>query len=506
MNNAVEKEPNHINQDSKRLSKDTLTYGIAVIIPALIGVISISIYTRIFSLEAYGEYNQIFNTTLLITTLFSQWIQQSIQRYRPLYRSKNKLWEFNANLTNLLAYMFIIIIGFALLTSFFKNSFGRYEGYYWICVLLILTQFSFLVLGALLQSDFKVREYKNYNLLTAILKFVVGILLVFYVSENPISIIYGLVIGQIFLIGFMFKENGLSLRSLRLNPTLQLIEFIKLFVIYGFPMVGWFIGNSILNLADRYMLEAMSSIKDVGVYSANYSLVSASLGLLTTPLLNAAHPIIMNKVDKFSDIEIGKTVTFFTRVYLMISLPLLSFITAFHKEITQLLLGEKFREGSVIIPILFLGLIFWNLGMYGHKGYEIKEKTKIMFIFVLASAVVNIIFNTFLIPLYGYRGAAIATLISMGTYPLLIKICSFKYIAWKINTWSTIRIIISCVLSFFIVFVIKNLFTGYVVIQLIVGFAITLIVYVGVLIILKEINYQELKEKILQKRSSSSSK
>jgi len=45
-----------------------------------------------------------------------------------------------------------------------------------------------------------------------------------------------------------------------------------------------------------------------------------------------------------------------------------------------------------------------------------------------------------------------------------------------------------------------------VVIQLIVGVTITLIVYMGFLSILKEINYQELKEKILPKRSSSSKK
>lgn len=497
--NIAQKELNHVDNDAKRLSKDTLTYGIAVIIPALIGIISISIYTRIFSVEAYGEYNQVFNTTLVITTLFSQWIQQSIQRYRPLYRDKSQLKQFDSNLMNLLALMFLIIVGFGLVGGIFKELLGRYESYYWICILLVLTQFTFLVLGALLQSDFKGKMYKNYNLLTAILKFVFGLLLIFYVNRAPVSIVYGLVLGQLILLISMFRTTGLSIRLIKISRLGESLTFIKMFVTYGFPMVGWFIGTSILNLADRYMLESLGTIKDVGVYSANYSIVSASLGLLTTPLLTAAHPIIMNKVGKLPDIEIGKTITYFTRIYLTISLPLLAFIAVFHKEITQLFLGESFREGSIIIPILFLGLIFWNVGMYGHKGYEIREKTKVMLSFIVVSALVNIILNLFLIPSYGYIGAAIATLISMGIYPLLIKVFSYKYITWRINLLSILKVVLITIITALVVGSLKNFLSNYIFFQLVFGGGIGLIIYISLLFVLKEIDYQAIKKKVTAK-------
>ncbi|MGE0994940.1 hypothetical protein ACQGR0_17100, partial [Bacillus sp. GMa5/2] len=64
---SVESQVN-TNSEAKRFGKDTLTYGIAVIIPALIGIISISVYTRLFSAEQFGQYNQVFNTALIITT------------------------------------------------------------------------------------------------------------------------------------------------------------------------------------------------------------------------------------------------------------------------------------------------------------------------------------------------------------------------------------------------------------------------------------------------------
>lgn len=501
MNNTevFEDKQSQASNDVRRFSKDTITYGIAIIIPALIGIISISIYTRLFSAEEYGEYNQVFNTAVVITTLFSQWIQQSIQRYRPLYRSDNKLGEFNKNLTNLLFMMFLLIIFIGCIGSFFKGWLGRYEPYYWISMLLILTQFSFLILATLLQADFKSRVYKNYNLLTSILKFGLGIVLILYVNKHPISIIYGLVLGQIILLSSMFKNAGLSLQLLQIQNWKETIQFTKKFMVYGFPMIGWFIGTSILNLADRYMLELLGDIKDVGIYSANFAIVSASLGLLTTPLLTAAHPIIMNQAGNSTEAVIEKTISFFVRIYMLVSIPLLAFITIFHREIATIFLGKDFREGSIIVPILFLGILLWNLAMYGQKGYEIKEKTSIMLIFILISSTVNVILNFIFIPIYGYKGAALATLISMAVYPVLIKIFSFKYIKWKIDILSTIRIIISSTVAALTVNFLKDTLIHHTLFQIMLGGLIGLLIYVCLLFVSKEVNYLDTKEKIMMK-------
>ncbi|HDR8259972.1 TPA: lipopolysaccharide biosynthesis protein [Bacillus cereus] len=496
---SVESQVN-TNSEAKRFGKDTLTYGIAVIIPALIGIISISVYTRLFSAEQFGQYNQVFNTALIITTLFSQWIQQSIQRYRPLYQNDVEgLRDFNTNLVNLICLMCALILVLGGLGGFFTNVLGSYEQYYWTSILFILMQFLFLTFGSVLQADFKTRAYKNFNLLTSIFKFGIGLAFILFVYRHPISIIYGLILGQIFFISSMFKSTGMSLKAFSLNRWNETRTFTKQFMLYGFPMIGWFIGISVLNLADRYMLEALGSVQDVGIYSANYSIVSASLGLLTTPLLTAAHPILMNQANKVSDVELGNLITFFCRIYMLISIPLLAFVTIFHGEITELFLGEEFREGSLIIPVLFLSLIFWNLGMYGHKGYEIKEKTKIMLSFVVVSAIVNICLNYWLIPGYKYMGAAVATLISMAVYPLLVKIFSSRYIRWEMNKLSNFRIIISSIITAVTVNSIKDILFDNQFLQIVFGGCVGLLIYISLLFVCKELNYMEIKQKVLKK-------
>jgi len=485
-----------MNNYLSRLKKDSIVYAIAIIIPALLGIVSLPLYTRIFSTQQFGQYNLVLTTTLLITTLFSQWIQQSIQRYRPTYKKNDNLPMFNANLTVLLISMLFFITILGIVLEHFKSLLGIYSTYYNASILLIITQFLFLTLSAQLQSDFKVKQYKNFNLWNAILKISLAISLIYFFKNHPISILYGLVISQLLLLTPMLKETKILRGDFKSLNFSVFFSFLKQFFFYGFPMIGWFLGNTVLNLSDRYMLAFLGSSRDVGIYSANYSIVSAGLGLLTTPLLSAAHPIIMNMpyTEKSEKREIENTISFFSNLYMMLSVPLVFFVTAFHREIAIFLLGEEFRSGSTIIPILFIGTLFWNLAMFGHKGYEITEKTRTMLLFVFIAAVVNIILNLLLIPSSGYRGASLATMVSMMLYPLLIFIFSKKGIKWKINYSSACKIIGCSIASILFITLLKS----YLVINIIfLRIAINGIVYVALylylLIITKELETKKIK-------------
>ncbi|MEK4716764.1 polysaccharide biosynthesis C-terminal domain-containing protein [Priestia sp. FSL W8-0524] len=485
-----------INNGLNRFKKDALIYVLAVTVPALIGVFSLSLYTRIFSTQQFGKYNLVLITSLFITTLFSQWIQQAIQRYRPEYKNKNRLREFNANLTVLLLVVIIVIFILGIVLAGAQSFYISYQKYYVAAFLLIISQFLFLTLGETMQSDFKVRQFKNFNLINAVSKIVVGILLIYYVNPHPSSIIYGLVISQFLLVIPMVKENELGLTIVQYTNISSFYSFLKKFFKYGFPMIGWFIGNTVLNLSDRYMLELFETSKAVGIYSANYSIVSSGLGLLTIPLLNAAHPIIMNMSHKHSENkkEIENTISFFSKVYLTISVPLIFCVLIFHKEIATILLGPEFREGSIIIPILFIGTTAWNLAMYGHKGFEIMEKTKIMLFFVVISAVINVILNFILIPKYSYIGAAFSTMISMFIYPILIFVFSGKFIKWKLPYGSVIKIIFGAFCSMLVSLLLKPYIFGQVLLELIVGGLIYILVYLTILILTKELPIKQIKK------------
>jgi O-antigen/teichoic acid export membrane protein len=167
--------------------------------------------------------------------------------------------------------------------------------------------------------------------------------------------------------------------------------------------------------------------------------------LIANPIIASAHPIIMNIFSQNKNLA-EKYIKDFTRLFILISIPSVSFLSFFHKEITELILGPEFHEGSKIFPIILVGFIAWNLSILGHKGHEIKEKTKEMFIYVIVAAIINIILNFLFVPSLGYLGAALATMISYMLYPIFILFSSKKYIKWDIPFVDLFSLLLFCVI------------------------------------------------------------
>jgi O-antigen/teichoic acid export membrane protein len=69
-----------------------------------------------------------------------------------------------------------------------------------------------------------------------------------------------------------------------------------------------------------------------------------------------------------------------------------------------------------------LGMTFWTASMFFHKPLEFKGRTLTMSIIGLVSAAFNIVANIILIPIMGYVGAAVATILSFFLYMIVTMI------------------------------------------------------------------------------------
>ncbi|MEM5686831.1 oligosaccharide flippase family protein [Bacillus cereus] len=155
------------------------------------------------------------------------------------------------------------------------------------------------------------------------------------------------------------------------------MQFILQFTRYGMPMLGWFLGTSILQMVDRYMLQVYRSSVEVGIYSANSTLVTMSLGLICAPVLLTLHPIIMSKAAKSDKDELAGVITRGSQIFLLIVTPITIYITLYRYDIVGILLGEAYRVGADIVPVTMIGYFLWNIAMFGHKGHEIYKKQKV---------------------------------------------------------------------------------------------------------------------------------
>ncbi|MGF6953421.1 O-antigen/teichoic acid export membrane protein [Neobacillus sp. B4I6] len=477
-----------------KLKKDTLQYAPAIIIPALLNVVAVMLFTRIFNPKDYGVYTLVITTSLVISSIFSQWIMQSIQRFRPAYLSENRLDEFNNNLRILILFISVLLYGLStLIYVFFSNILDIDRTIYWSSVLLVFSQVLFNIGLVIYQSDMKARNYRIYQLINGVSKFLLSILIIFLLNKNVISIVWATAFSMLVLIIPIYKDIGLiKIKYIKFQRNNFLTFFNKMFS-YGFPMIGWFLGNSLLGLSDRYIIKFFRGAQEVGIYSANYSLVTMGLGLICGPLLTAAHPVIMNYTNNSNKQDVQKTITNFSKLFLVITIPLSFYISLNSSSIVEILLGSKFREGSVIVPITIIGIILWNFAMYGHKGHEITGKTKMMMFFVFLSVFINIILNFLLVPKFGYVGAAIATLLANASYPILIYYSSSRTIKWIIPWDNLFKITFSSVLASFLTGILIYIFNFIILIPIIIKLIISALL--GGFIYYKCINFFKRKDK-----------
>ncbi|SVD60261.1 uncharacterized protein METZ01_LOCUS413115, partial [marine metagenome] len=92
--------------------------------------------------------------------------------------------------------------------------------------------------------------------------------------------------------------------------------------------------------------------------------------------------------------------------------------------ITELMPSLNQEYKNLLIPLFFTGFI-WQISLMAHKPLELKERTYLMFIFILLSLIINIIGNILFIPQFGLVATAYTALTSAIVYLLLVSLASY---------------------------------------------------------------------------------
>lgn len=414
-----------------RFVSDSLRYAPSVIIPAAAGVASVTVFTRLLSPEGYGVYSMAMAAVAILTVVTGGWIEQSVLRYLPEAADHESRRVMRGHVVGLtLATCGLVAILLFAINAIASSKMGAYAGVIVPSVVLLLGEAAFLALGAVLQADLHSHLLSTLRIAGAVARFLGALGFVLWIGRDATWLIAGSAVGRgiVTIITFwvVARHRGHWVRPRFNRPML------RRFAGYGGPMVGWTLGSQVLNVSDRFIIGAIAGSTAVGVYSANYNLVSMGFGLLNTPLLMAAHPLIVNAWKERGADAMPDVIASFSRLYIYAVVPILIVITLCSRELADILLGSAFREGNRIIPILVLGMMVRGFSMYGHKGLELAERTHVMFVLVAISAVFNVVLNLIFVPIYGYTAAAVTTVAGYMLYPILVHRASRAHVPWRV--------------------------------------------------------------------------
>ena len=176
---------------------------------------------------------------------------------------------------------------------------------------------------------------------------------------------------------------------------------------YGAPLIPHVLGSVMIGYTDKLVITQYMGLSENGIYSVGF-MVGQVIGLLQTSFNQAWVPYVFNGL-KSGEEQVKVRIVRWTYIYMLAILA----ITLFFYLCTPLVfmfLGKGFQGGMELVLWIALGFAF--NGMYKMVGvyFFYREKTNFIAVISILTAVINYFFVVWMVPRYGYTGAAIATM------------------------------------------------------------------------------------------------
>lgn len=256
---------------------------------------------------------------------------------------------------------------------------------------------------------------------------------------------------------------------------------------------------SVYTNLDTVMLGFLKEDVDVGYYHAAVKIKGLLLSLVTS-LGNVLLPRMSYFVKKNMMTEFKKYMLKVMNFSTLMSLPLVLYFVLFAKETILFLAGDGYEGAIVAMQIITIAVIPNALtGVLGIQVLTPLEKEKYVLYSVLVGAVSDFALNLIMIPLWGTAGASLATMIAeylvLGVQVYFTRDLLYQVVKkLRIHIYFMIAILASAASIF-----IKLISFDYMVLKLLVSFAVFFGIYMLGLFISKENVVMDIFDEIKRK-------
>lgn len=198
----------------------------------------------------------------------------------------------------------------------------------------------------------------------------------------------------------------------------------------SWPLIFTSFAGLLYMYTDQILIEYFLDVEQVGLYAAAAKLVMFFY-VIPSIISNIIYPKIMELHKNLETVKFLSKVEKIYFVNFMIAVSILSFFLLFGEWLILFLFDEAFASSVDVLIIYAFGLVFVFFAANNNKLLMIDNLQKLMLGRNILGLGVNVVLNILLIPLYGIKGAAIATVLTemivMLSYGLNTKT---RYIMW----------------------------------------------------------------------------
>jgi O-antigen/teichoic acid export membrane protein len=268
-----------------------------------------------------------------------------------------------------------------------------------------------------MRSLFQAYEKMEYDSILKIISKIIWATLILFVIYNNLTLV-NITLATLcsaslsLIITYIVVRKNISKIKLETD-----YKFWKKLMLTALPFALTSLFSMINFRIDQVMLSFMTTDAIVGAYSAAYKIIDV-LAILPGILLTALYPVF-SKYHATDTKLLKKSFNLSLRYVITLSIPIVIGGFLLSGQIINLVYGPEYADSAMVLKILIFISLFSFINSPLFVLLNSIGKQKITMINTAFTALANIVMNAILIPSYGIKGAAFATIISEITFLIL---------------------------------------------------------------------------------------
>ncbi|MBR9846988.1 MAG: oligosaccharide flippase family protein [Algicola sp.] len=433
----------------KTFFKDTVIYGLAIVLPRLINFLLVRLHTDVLPNEGYSENTEFYVVAAFFNVILTYGMETSFFRFFSKHKDKNSV--LSTAMITIVVSTFIFGVLLFLFRAPISEALRINTNFYSLLVAITLLDTLIVIPFAYLRVTGRPIKFASIKLINVFIIVILNVLLLsttygseglksLFTVENKVEYIFiaNLIASAVVLIlvlPYFFKA--------KLNFELKIL---KQLLNYGWPIMIAGLAFVINENLDKWLLPQIEGEFVNGAYSACYKL-AVFMTLFIQAFRMGAEPFFFNHSDTENATRTYATILkYFTIVGALGLMIVVIYIDLLRPVFIK---KESYLLALDIVPIVLLANLC--LGIYHNLSiwYKLTDRTRFGMYISLVGAAITIGINIIFIPIIGFMACAYATLIAYGLMMLMSYALGRKYypVPYQVNR-IVLYLFVSTVLSF----------------------------------------------------------
>lgn len=385
---------------------------------AVVGLASLAAFTRILAPAQYGYYVALIALVGLLQSAGFLWLQNGVLRSYSKCRDDRAKADLAsaAKIGFVLAGigMSVVWLAFALLDSRFL------PGALWIVGLPALLISGWIAIArSWLRVHNRPWRFVAVDMVQSLGGFGLSILALLSLGAEPALIVAAGAVG-----GLIAISLSSDLVRQPFTSALGAGSLLRELWRYGAPLtlVGFL--TSVMAVSDRVLVAALVGAPAAGAYGVGYAIADRAITLALVPVTFAMKPTIFAAFESGTPLQIHLLLNQSGRWLMAIGLPITTMLVCSPAPLVALFAGGGLAaQAEAVVPWVAIGsLLGALLNLHFGLAFQLASRTGGMIAVLAPAAILNVVANLLLLPVFGMIAAAWTT-VAAYAFALCLSAC-----------------------------------------------------------------------------------